>query len=124
VIFAAPGQGAAPQRTASTDEDGRYEMSGLPAGRYTVTAARAGFLTLRYGQRRPREQGKPVDVADGQAIANIDFALANMSVISGRVLDAEGEPIAGVRVMAMRSLYIAGHRQMVGASGANLLTDD
>src|SRR2546425_5982315 len=45
-------------RTTSTDEDGRYEMTNLPAGRYTVTASRGGFLSLRYRPRRPRGQGK------------------------------------------------------------------
>src|SRR2546425_2793462 len=30
-------------RTTSTDEDGRYEMTNLPAGRYTVTARPGGL---------------------------------------------------------------------------------
>ncbi len=51
-------------RTASTDADGRYELTELPAGQYTVTVNRSGYLTLRYGQRRPLEQGKPLHVPD------------------------------------------------------------
>ena len=83
IRFAAPELSGAQGRTTSTDEDGRYEMTALPAGRYTVTATRAGFLALRFGQRRPREQGKPVDLRDGQMVDAIDFALPKMSVISG-----------------------------------------
>src|SRR5262249_34295115 len=36
-------------RSSSTDADGRYEVKDLPAGRYTVTVRRAGYLSLRYG---------------------------------------------------------------------------
>src|SRR5688572_19807544 len=39
----------------STDEAGRYEFSRLPAGRFTLTAQRSGYLQLRYGQRRSEE---------------------------------------------------------------------
>src|ERR1700682_964187 len=42
---------------ASTDDQGRYEFTDLPAGRFTLTAQRSGFLQVRYGQRRPLEQG-------------------------------------------------------------------
>src|SRR5687768_10417223 len=33
----------------STDEEGRYEFVQLPAGRFTLTAQRSGYLQLRYG---------------------------------------------------------------------------
>jgi protocatechuate 3,4-dioxygenase beta subunit len=111
-------------RTTSTDEDGRYEMTDLPAGRYTVTATRGGFLPLRYGQRRPRELGRFVELADGQAVESVDFALQKMSVISGRITDEDGEPIAGATVLALRPIYLAGHRQLAPTSDASVRTDD
>jgi hypothetical protein len=42
IRFTAPELTSGPPRTASTDEDGRYEMTDLPVGRYTVTATRGG----------------------------------------------------------------------------------
>src|SRR5215207_376364 len=48
------------RRTTTTDGDGRYEFIELPAGRYSVSATKAGFVTLQYGQRRPYEAGTPV----------------------------------------------------------------
>ena len=73
--------------TTSTDVTGEYEFTDLPPGRYAISATRGGFLTLSYGQRRPRELGKLVEVANGRTVNAIDFALPRMSVISGRVTD-------------------------------------
>src|SRR5262245_60169626 len=55
-------------RNVSTDADGRYEMTELPAARFRVAASRSGYLTLLYGQRRPLEQGKPLEMLDGQVV--------------------------------------------------------
>src|SRR5262249_25572297 len=40
-------------RATLTDDGGRFELSDLPAGRYSVTASKGGFITLSWGQRRP-----------------------------------------------------------------------
>jgi protocatechuate 3,4-dioxygenase beta subunit len=110
-------------REVSTDADGRYEIRELPAGRYTVTVTRSGYLTLRYGQRRPLEQGRLLDVAQGQSIDNIDFMLPKMSVIRGRVTDELGEPIEGANVFAMHVEYWNGRRRVVPGSQVSR-TDD
>jgi hypothetical protein len=42
-------------RGALTDETGVFDFTELPAGRYTVTVSKSGFVSLSYGQRRSRE---------------------------------------------------------------------
>jgi hypothetical protein len=101
----------------STDADGRYEFTELPARQFTLTVERGGYLTLRYGQRRPGEQGKVLDIAAGQVVEGIDFAMPRMGVISGRLTDELGEPIAGVWVAAMRMLWFQNRRQLGSDSG-------
>src|SRR3990170_7136677 len=62
-------------RVAATDNDGRYDITDLPDGRYTITVSKTGYLTLNYGQRRPLEPGTPVDLADGQTLGGADIIL-------------------------------------------------
>jgi protocatechuate 3,4-dioxygenase beta subunit len=112
-------------RTVSTDEAGHYEVTALPAANYNLLVTRSGYLPLRYGQRRPREQGKPLQILDGEVLENVDFMLPRMALITGRIADETGEPIANVLVFAERSLYFDGRRQMVPAGQAPLVqTDD
>ena len=118
----APELGSA-NRTISTNSEGRYELRNLPAGRYTVSVSRTGYLTLRYGQRRPLEQGSVLQLLDRQIADSVDFALPRMSVISGRITDEEGEPVAGASVIAM-PVSLAGGGRTVAAGGARSNTTD
>jgi hypothetical protein len=100
-------------RRISTNSDGRYEVRDLPAGEYSLKAGRGGYLTLAYGQRRPGEVGKPLQLGEGQTVKAIDFALPRMGVISGRVVDDTGEPIAKVSVWAMQFGRHQGARKLI-----------
>ncbi len=114
-------------RTASTDADGMYEFAELPAGRYNIFVTRSGFVSLQFGQRRPFESGRPLDVGNAQIVEKIDFALPRGGVIAGRITDEVGEPLAGVRMQAMRYQYLpSGQRQLVpvGGLGMGITTND
>ena len=111
------------RRTASTNLDGVFEIRELPAARYTLSVTRGGYLSLQYGQRRPGEQGRPVQLGDGEVLEKIDFALPRMGTISGHVTDETGEPIEGVSLYAMRMLYFEGRRKLVPVSSSTV-TDD
>ena len=111
-------------RTTSTDADGRYELADLPAGHYNLRVERGGYLTVQYGQRRPFERGTLLDVADTQTADNIDFSMPRMGLITGRITDENNEPIEGVNVYALRSMYFNGRRQFVPVGGAQVRTDD
>lgn len=122
VTVSSPELGTAATKSASTDLAGRYEIRDLAASRYRVAVTRAGYLPLDYGQRRPGEQGRPIQLTDGEVMERIDFAMPRMSVIAGRVTDETGEPMEGVTVMASRSLYFEGRRKLVAIATAT--TDD
>jgi protocatechuate 3,4-dioxygenase beta subunit len=109
-------------RGATTDDLGRFRVTGLPAGTYTITASKSGFVDAIFGQRRPLQPGTPVQLADGQETSGIDLRLTRGSVITGHVLDEDGEPLARALVTVQRYQYVRGERQLTSAGGDQ--TDD
>ncbi len=105
-----------------TDDAGVFDFTELPAGRYTVTASKSGFVSLSFGQRRPLQAGTPLQLGDGQQLRNVDFRLPRGSVIAGRVLDEDGEPMAGLVVRVLRYQYLQGERRLMSAGTGQ--TDD
>lgn len=110
-------------RAVSTGSDGRFEIAGLPAGNYSVMAVRSGYLRLGYGQKRPGDPPGRVELTEGQVVSDLNFALPRMSVISGRVFDEVGDPIAGVTVTAQQMRFYEGRRKLVPLGGV-ASTDD
>jgi hypothetical protein len=87
----------------------------LPAGRYTLTAARTGYVTLSYGQRRPFQSGTPLQLTESESLTGIEIRLPRGSVVAGRVFDELGDPMPGIAVRALRYQYVQGTRQLVPA---------
>src|SRR5206468_5450232 len=73
-------------------------------------------------QRRRLQPGTPVTLADGQELATIDLRVVRGGVITGRVLDEDGEPLARAVVTVQRYQYVRGERQLSPAGGDQ--TDD
>ena len=113
-------------RGGFTDASGRYEFSGLPEGQYTLTASKVRYMTLMYGQTQAGEQSRPVKVASGQRVENIDFALPAGAVIVLRVGDRFGDPAVGYRVNLYQAKFGTGQRALapMGGSGFGDTTDD
>ena len=105
-----------------TDDSGTYEITDLPAGRYTLNVSKSGFVSLSYGQRRPLQSGTPLQLLDGQQLKSVDFSLPRGGVISGRIVDEDGEAVPGAMVRVMRYQYQQGDRRLTQAGTAQ--TDD
>jgi Carboxypeptidase regulatory-like domain len=110
-------------RTALTDASGRYEFGDLPDGRFTLSASKPGYVNVQYGQTRPFESGKPIELADKQTLDRADIAIPRGSVIVGRIVDETGDPIADALVTAMRQQWIDGRRRLMNA-GRTAQTND
>ncbi len=109
-------------RGVLTDDSGLFDLSELPAGRYTLTVSKSGFVSLAYGQRRPLQAGTPLQLGDGEQMKGVEFRLPRGGVISGRVLDEDGEPVPGATVRVMRYQYMQGDRRLTPAGTGQ--TDD
>jgi len=122
-IVARGGEAVSESHAAMTDDSGRFELTKLPAGRYQLSAAKGGFVTLQHGQRRPLEPGRPLVLGSGQTLTDVNFTLPRGSVITGRVLDPFGDTVTGASVQVHAYRYVNGRRQLtMVASGAP--TDD
>ena len=108
--------------SASTGESGRFLIPDVQPGRYRLSAERNGYLRMNYGQRRPNQAGTVLTLEPGQRAGNIVFNLIPFAVISGRVVDEDGEPLSHVRMMALRSTRENGRRELMPTTGAG--TDD
>jgi Carboxypeptidase regulatory-like domain len=110
-------------RTTVTDDDGRFGFAALPAGRYMLNATKQGYVTTAYGAKRPNRPGTALVLTDGQHLTNVNIRLTRGSVISGVLVDQNGEPFSGAQVSAMQNRF-AGSGQRTLVPGAGAQTDD
>ncbi len=111
-------------KAALTDAEGRFEFRELPAGRFTMQATKSGFVNVQYGQTRPFESGKPIELADKQSLDNADISMPRGSVIAGRIVDEFGDAIPDVSVTAMRQTWQNGRRRLAPSPGRVAQTND
>ena len=106
------GQDTRDRRTVQTDDNGRYLFTDLQAGHFTVTVSKAGFISLAYGQKHPRQPALPIQVDAGRQIRSVDIALPRGSVLTGHVVDEDGEPMPRAVVQVLRYVYRQGQREI------------
>jgi protocatechuate 3,4-dioxygenase beta subunit len=84
----------------TTDDDGKYHLTGLAAGQFTIIPLAKAFVVGTSGAYK--QPGQSITVADGETITKIDFDLVRGGVITGRITDTDGRPVIGepVRVVA------------------------
>ncbi len=115
---------------ATTDHDGRFEIKNVSPGRYHFFAAHTGYISQQYQAKETRD-GALLTLAPGQGVDDALFRLVRAAVVSGRVVDEDGEPMARVLVTALRKpsaeekedwVPRARKQQLVASSAA--VTDD
>jgi carboxypeptidase family protein len=106
--------GAGERVNAEADAAGRYKLSGLFPGKYRIF--------VRSASRLGPQGAKIVSVIPGAHLTSIDFSLRPYGVISGRVLDDNGEPLPEVAVYAVLKQYHYGELTYLVKVGVK--TDD
>jgi hypothetical protein len=110
--------------SAETDDQGAFSFPTVEPGRYTLTGDRAGYAKQPYGARGSSSTGAVLTLTAGQEMKDLVFKLVPNAVVSGRVLDEDGDPMGKAAVIVLRPGYLRGRKQyteageaMVGATG-------
>lgn len=86
-----------------TSEDGHFKFSQLGAGKYSLQAAKRGFISQAYDQH---EQFSTAIVTGPEfSTESLVLRLTPMALITGHVFDEFGDPVRSARV----SLYLENH---------------
>ena len=101
--------------SAVTDAAGRFEFTALPPGNYALAASREGFdsATKRGGMQLQR-----LTLAAGEEKNDAVIRLTPYGVVTGRILDEDGDPIRQIQVRTMVYRYTAAGRRLVNRGSA------
>src|SRR5229473_1595479 len=86
------------RRAMLTDQDGHFKFEGVPQADVFLSATKPGFLN---------DEGEPFSppgqrVRSGPDSTSVVIRLMQTAVISGRVTDADGEPLEGIAITINR----------------------
>ena len=109
-------------RSTITNDDGEFTFTALPAGRFNMTASKAGYVDIAYGAKRPGRPGTPIQLLESQKLEKANISLPRGSVITGVVVDENGEPSPRTQVRVMRYVMRTGERTL--QQGGSDQTDD
>src|SRR5208337_2420343 len=87
-----------PAYEAITDQAGQFKVENVEPGEYAVRLERPG-----YAADAKTKRDKTVKVIAGQDTKDLVFQMLAAAVISGKIVDSEGDPVPNVDVMAIAS---------------------
>ncbi len=112
----------APQKFESliTAEDGKFEFTGVPAGKYDLHGEKRGFISASYNQHE--QFSTALVTGAGLETESVVLRLAPAAIITGKVLDEAGDPVRRATVTLYYNDHTSGVDQIRQANGAQ--TDD
>ena len=100
---------------AKTGDRGEFVFRNLKPGGYRLVAVHTNgaYYPAEYGQRNPGGRGLIFPVLEGETKKNVNLEMAATGAISGRVQDADGEPMTHAAVLALQYIWeIEGRRSL------------
>jgi hypothetical protein len=92
--------------STTTDEGGCYRLTNIPPNHYWLEPLAPESINA--DEKNDYRSGRRVSVAPGAIVHNFDIELVTAGVISGRITDAEGKPVANEQLSLTRvSFYEA-----------------
>src|ERR1035441_2332714 len=89
--------------TANTDAEGKFAFTALPPGTYGLSASRDGF--------DPASRRTVVALGPDGHITDALLRLRPLSVITGHVVDENGDPVDRAQVLLFKLAYLDGRKR-------------
>jgi protocatechuate 3,4-dioxygenase beta subunit len=90
-----------------TGDDGHFQFANLPAGKYSLTGAKRGYITASYDGHEQQFSTAIVTGADLDT-ENLTLRLAPTATLTGHVLDEFGDPVRNADITLWRDDHSAG----------------
>lgn len=103
-----------------TSDDGRFAFASVPAGKFSLTGRKRGFIPAAYDQHE--QFSTAIVTGVGLNTENLVLKLAPNGIIFGKILDEAGEPVRRATVTLYYDDHSAGVDQIRQARNAT--TDD
>lgn len=113
---AAGAGGASSVRMTTTDDEGNFQLTDLGRGNYLIRVAAPGYISEPAAAETPATLYRPGET--------VTLRMVTGGVITGRVLDANGEPLTMARVRAVRVKDPEGRPVRDSGAGRDWMTDD
>src|SRR5215210_2605247 len=122
LIYNEPAQRFRAAARARTDADGRYLLTNVAPGRYQILPVAPAYVVAGLGMNYP--PGRPLTIVAGEEVKDIDFKMEPGGVITGRVTDADGNPVIAEQVIVAPVEEAAGRQPRFDFDQRDQQTDD
>ncbi len=106
---------------ATTDASGHFRFENVRGGDYRLEGERPGYLNSNFGARKPGGIGTMLHLNAGDKLSDLQVKLWPRCVVSGKVLDENGEPVSA-QISAVSQMWFRGQKQYFANWGSS--TDD
>jgi len=108
--------------SGTSEADGSFKFEGVEPGEYSLRGEKAGYIQTSYGSKTGMMGGTTLTLQPGQQLTDLKLQLLQQAIVTGRVLDEDGDPVPNVSVLAMTSMHLQGMSRYFPRGQAN--TDD
>ena len=105
--------------SATSATDGTFRIDGIEPGDYELSGERNGYLHTEYGAKGPMESGIVLTLLPSQQLTNIGLGLNPQAVITGKVVDEDGDPVSEAVVQVLTRGWQQGKARIYPRGGTN-----
>lgn len=111
------------RRSVATNASGQFTIADLPPGQFAIGARATGYVEGWWRESGSSRGVGYTELASGEQ-RHVRIALARGGVITGRVIDADGNPVEGVPIHALISEHRSGRELLRQTAARPRVTDD